>query len=357
MPHRPASLTAPSCRGRAASFAVAALALLAGGCDPGPRWTLQAGPLDPIVLSVGGVDREHLWAVGGTCDLAGDCRATSRALILRNDGRSDGASWHEVESPRQAVLWWVHALGPDDVWIVGEQGVILHWDGAALDEVPSGLAPEVKLFGVWGVSHDDLWAVGGVPDQSSTVLRWDGTAWAPVPDAPRVGDGRLGGTWYKVWGSAPDDVYLCGQLGTLAHWDGARFERIDLSGAGVGPRDGLFTVHGRARDEVYVVGGLPAQGKAIRFDGVSWAPVAGIELSRTQLLTGVHEDPGGDLAITGLGGARFLRAGPGGSFRDDSLSAPLADFHAAWIDAPDNVYAVGGNFYALQRGLVARYGR
>lgn len=348
---------------RKAVFSVAVCALLAGaavagGCEHDPRWTTEIGPLDPIVLSVGGADREQLWAVGGTCDLTGDCRATSSALILRSNGRSDdGPSWHEVESPKQAVLWWVHAPAPNEAWIVGEQGTILHWDGHALVEVPSGLGAEVKLFGVWGASRDDLWAVGGVPDQSSVVLRWDGTTWSRMTDAPTVGDGQLGGTWYKVWGSAPDDVYLCGQLGTLVHWDGARFDRIDLSDAGVGPRDGLFTVHGRARDEVYVVGGLPAQGKVVHYDGARWAPIAGLDLSRTQLLTGVYEDPAGDLALVGLGGARFLRTGPDGAFRDDSLRAPLADFHAAWLAAPDEVYAVGGNFYALQRGLVARYGR
>ena len=46
-----------------------------------------------------------------------------------------------------------------------------------------------------------------------------------------------------------------------------------------------------------------------------------------------------------------------GSWRDDSAQSPDVDLHATWLDAPDDLYAVGGNFFVLKNGVIAHYGQ
>jgi photosystem II stability/assembly factor-like uncharacterized protein len=55
----------------------------------------------------------------------------------------------------------LHAISgsaADDVWIVGEGGTTLRYDGNALSAVPSGTGKTLR--GVWSVSADDAWVVG-----------------------------------------------------------------------------------------------------------------------------------------------------------------------------------------------------
>lgn len=328
-----------------------ALALAAlGGCKGNPRWSTQVSGLDRIVLSLWGQRPDDVWAVGGTCDGVAGCATTGRALVLH----FDGGKWTEVQTGAHAVLWWVFGFGPKDVWAAGSGGTILHYDGTMFTAVPSGAAPGDVLYGIWGPAPGDLWAVGGNPDQSSTVLRYANGAFAPAPGAPMIASGARSGAYFKVWGSAANDVYFVGQLGAMVHFDGAAYRRVDLAAAGVTDRDGLFTAAGRGRDDVYVVGGQPAKGLALHFDGATWAPVAGLNLSQTQQLFGVKEDAGGDVAIVGAAGAKFV--GAASAWRDDSMVPPGADFHAAWLFAADDVFAVGGNFFTLNGGTIAHYG-
>jgi|SRR5579883_3045058 len=322
------------------------------GCGSTPAtWSTPLTGLDRIVLSIWGPSSSELFVAGG-CDpkaipgVTEKTCPTERALAFR----FDGSAWTDLAPPAGALLWWVWGFAPNDVWFAGAHGTILHFDGSAFHATPSGVSAAVVLYGIWGAAPGDLWAVGGVPDGSSTVLRYANGAWAPDANAPAA----HGGAYYKVWGSGANDVWLVGQAATLVHWDGSAYHVVDVSGAGVLRGDNLFTVSGRSPSDVYAVGGS-GQGRAIHFDGSTWAPVPGLDLSLAPGLFGVREDAAGDVSITGQGGAKFV--GSGSSWRDDSLVPPSADLHATWLFAPDDVWAVGGNFNYLQQGVVAHYGR
>jgi hypothetical protein len=58
----------------------------------------------------------------------------------------------------------------DDVWIVGTQGAIVHWNGASFTPTPSGT--KNALFAVTGTGPTDVWAVGS----RETVLHRTGPA-------------------------------------------------------------------------------------------------------------------------------------------------------------------------------------
>lgn len=112
-----------------------------------------------------------------------------------------------------AHLRSVWARTGSDVWVVGDQGTALRFDGTSWRATSTGVGDD--LFGVWAASASDAWAVGGSGDPSLDVgvlLHFDGTGWTAV----KRGIKRID----AVWGSGPNDVWFGGTLGTILHWDG-----------------------------------------------------------------------------------------------------------------------------------------
>jgi photosystem II stability/assembly factor-like uncharacterized protein len=134
--------------------------------------------------------------------------------------------------------------------------------------MPSGTARD--LYAVWGFADGRAIALGDF----GTVLQFDGTAWqAAFNGQPTVfkdafgfrtdevffagGAGldgvvrHVGGREWKfpgepllsVWGFAPDDVFVCGELGVVHHFDGDAWTKLasgtfaDLSGVCGAPGD------------------------------------------------------------------------------------------------------------------------
>jgi hypothetical protein len=245
----------------------------------------------------------------------------------------DGTRWTQVALGVQVpLLNWVHANSATDVTVVGNRGTVLHYDGARWS-VQSTPTTE-HLWGVWGASANDLWAVGGTGsyDGVATILHYDGTAWTNVA-LPMIQRANVH-AFYKVWGSAANDVYVVGQRGIVLHWDGTTWSELF-----VGASDDLISVWGTSTNNVVAVGGR-GNGIISVWNGSQW---------RTQSLA----------PLPGLNGV-WLRsptvahaAGANGvlvriDLRDRSVSqfyGPVSmDFHSVFGDASGRLTAVGGNF-------------
>jgi VCBS repeat-containing protein len=87
----------------------------------------------------------------------------------------------------------------------GGSGVIVHYDGTVWTPmtVPGGTR---GLFGVWGSSGNDVFAVG-----YRAILHYDVAEWAPM-SVPFGAREILG-----VWGSSADHVFAVGSFGTILH--------------------------------------------------------------------------------------------------------------------------------------------
>lgn len=171
-------------------------------------------------------DGQAAFAVGGV--ITRQSEAGSGVMYRR-----DGSTWSEVALPEGTpLLNWVFGFGPDDVWVVGEFGTILRWNGSEWTEFPS--LTEQTLWGIWGSGPDDLWAVGGggqtVSSFEPTILRFDGTSWRQqaVPALDPVSAFQL----FKVWGRSADDVYVVGMQGVVLHWDGTELRQIPVPSEG-----------------------------------------------------------------------------------------------------------------------------
>ncbi len=87
----------------------------------------------------------------------------------------DGQSWERVFVPalETRTLRSVWASGPSDIWAVGDDGTIIHFDGDAWRPSTSGVSD--RLFGIYGSGPGDIYAVGG--SGRGVILRWNGSSW------------------------------------------------------------------------------------------------------------------------------------------------------------------------------------
>jgi hypothetical protein len=132
---------------------------------------------------------------------------------------------------------------------------------------PMDAGVQVDLDGVWGSAEDDVWVTG----QNGVILHFDGTQWSLVEHG-------LANTLDRVSGSNEKDVYAVGWAtagdgptieSRVYHYDGDSWARVDSGMAGQ-PR-GLWVV---GSELLYVVGTDVNRGRIWSFDGTSWQAIA-----------------------------------------------------------------------------------
>lgn len=302
----------------------------------------DATELDRSVLAIGG-DGRDMYFVGGGLGVAG---AGSLSLHF------DGERLRELPLSRSETLWWVWASpSGDDVWMVGDRGLVVRWDGERFTRIDSGT--RATLFGVNGTSSDDVWIVGGTPGagtsaENDVFLHWNGQTLSlePVP-TPR------GAAMFKIWAASEFDVWAVGERGVVWRWGPRGWEDFTDRVGASGP---LITVHGCSADEVYAVGGR----ELFAFDGNEWRRVEEVPVATA--LNGVY--CGRDtVMVVGSGGmkARFDKVT--NAWIDDQLAEPWqTDFHGAYVGSDGALWAVGGNFLdppttvERREGVIGRYG-
>lgn len=170
--------------------------------------------------------------------------------------RWDGAAWSKEPAATDQDLWGVWGARADDLWAVGGtttpggHPVILHFDGHAFSEVPVPTLQKGNVrafFKVWGTAADHALVVG----QNGVVLRWDGAVWTEE----LVG---ASADLIALWGTDKDHVAIVGGRGNaiVTTWDGARWRTENLA-----PLSGLNGVWMRDRDVIHVVGTLGTVGE------------------------------------------------------------------------------------------------
>ncbi len=189
-----------------------------------------------------------MWFVG----FAGSNRAPPIAAHF------DGFSLHPYRLPGIGWLTAVWGSASNDVWAVGINGLIEHWDGTQWVSVPSGTGH--NLVAVSGTASDDVWAAG-----AKVMLHWDGSSWSNSPSfVPDLGDNLSGG----LAAISRDDAVVATYYG-CQRWDGASWQR---TACGVQGGRGIFAT---GSNDVWVVGFIQPEpddfiGYRAHWDGASW---------------------------------------------------------------------------------------
>ena len=148
----------------------------------GGVWVDESPGLPGATLyGVWGDSPDSLWAVGGpSLSAEADMGPAIEGDVLL---RYDGTSWEPIEldlggERSGQSLFKVWGSAADNVYVVGSDGLILHYDGGGwAQEMVEGLA-SISLFTVAGRSADDVWAVGGGP--RGVLLHREAGAWSEV---------------------------------------------------------------------------------------------------------------------------------------------------------------------------------
>ena len=160
----------------------------------------------------------------------------------------DGTSWARTSGDIPNVIFrdvWGDAV--DDVFVVGNSGTILHYDGTGWTVMKT--EEQADLYGIWGSSATDVFAVGEEANffgstryRAATIMHFDGQTWTRMESEgiPRM---------HAVWGNSANDIFAVGST-TVAHFDGSvwGFERF----SGLPRMKGL---HGLAGQDMFAVGG------------------------------------------------------------------------------------------------------
>lgn len=165
---------------------------------------------------------------------------------------------------------------PNDVWFVGERGLVMHWDGVkyTVERDVERTARDATIFrwldlrSVWAAPDGVVWAVG----TEGAVWRRDANArWSKLV-SPSSSPNLTG-----VWGVG-DEIWIVGikgsedygdAIGVLWRWRDGAFEEF------YGARDrptigGLRAIDGSAPDDIWVAG----RGAGLwHFNGTTWSPI------------------------------------------------------------------------------------
>jgi hypothetical protein len=257
---------------------------------------------------------EDVWAVG------------EGGLVLTRGARG----WSDVGSAftraNLEAIGGVPARGvdsPAETWVVAESSVFRR-DAAGWSRVLTTQYPQEAIA---VSSARDVWVVG-----IGDTAHWDGRAWTRVANPTQE---RLRG----VWSAGPGDTWAVGGAGTALHWDGRRWMAVPT-----GTRADLHGVWGASPRDVWAVGD---NGTVLRWSGRRWAPVrAGV----TWELEAVWGSGPNDVWIVGstmaIGEAGGVVRWDGSTFHGE-VRGPNG-FRAVHGATGDDVWLVGGG------GMVAR---
>ncbi|MCP4574398.1 MAG: hypothetical protein GY838_18760 [bacterium] len=189
----------------------------------------------------------------------------------------DGQNWKQTWEPWQGGIGFGLELwgsGPDDIWAVGSDGAMVHFDGRSWERVEGVTGRNLRA--IWGGGPDDVY-VGG----DETLLRYDGEQWSTVPGFKRLNVSHL-------WGSDSSNVWAATDQG-LYRYDGETWERTKL-------REWTTGVWGTSATDVLTL----TQDQVLQFDGSEWRSARRID---SQVISELWGLPGEDLLAFGRDGS------------------------------------------------------
>lgn len=225
------------------------------GCPspPGPP-----GPCSDVCSPEGSIECDGNRAVQ-TCQRAANgclapvysqCASTAQ-LCIGTACTTVPVVWEAMTVPSATGgLYGIWGYSGNDVFAVGD--VIIHYDGIAWGTQASGMNANQSLSDVWGSSSADVFAVG----TGGTILHYDGVEWTPQAS----GTSKYLGA---VWGSSSSDVFAAGD-GLILHYDGVAWSTMFAA-----PETAFVALWGDSPGSIFALGRGPYL-RAYRYDGAAW---------------------------------------------------------------------------------------
>ena len=264
----------------------------------------------------------------------------------------DGNSWSEMDSGSDGYLNAIWGSSNTDVYVVGSENIgaiVLHYDGNHWSKTVLGYLAR-NLRGIWGSSSSDIFAVGSVVDSGdnevhAVLLHYDGNLWS------RIFMGEAHNSSYAVWGFSNSDVFFSGGGNDrVYHYDGQTITKMPSSPVGIiglwgSSHSSLYALS--YSDEVYHYNGsiwaMLGKWNEANDDGNIW----GNSDADVYVVRYPEYDYGDDYDLLRFNGSDFERTPcPSNGWFDD-----------VWSSSSSDVYAVGGigDYINGYKGLIVHY--
>ena len=217
---------------------------------------------------------------------------------------------------------WI--AGVADVYVAGDSGTLLHYNGRRWDRV-TDFPSTANLISISGTDSTDIYVL----TSTNTVFHFDGTAWSEItpPGAPSL---------KGLWAPARGQLYAVGPSDTV-------LLRVDTTWQSMNVGTGYHynAVHGSSATSVVVVGNVSA---IARLDGTTWSvttPYSSPKLYGVWVNSSTSAFAVGQLS-TNPTNATILE------FDGTTWSLPvpatdIVNMFGVWGSGPNDVFACGTN--------------
>jgi hypothetical protein len=139
-----------------------------------------------------------------------------------NSAHWNGREWqlNRIEYAYKSIeeLTTVCAISSDDIW--AGSSILYHYNGNIWKGITDGWKIKSSVYKIWGSSPNDVFFVGG----QGGIVHWNGKNFITMESGTLL-------PLYDVYGSSPTDIYACGfrspsTEGILMHSDGKNWETV-----------------------------------------------------------------------------------------------------------------------------------
>lgn len=227
-------------------------------------------------------------------------------------------------SANPATLRDIYGFSPNDVWAVGDEGTITHYDGVKWQDLKKVTLNHLKRL--WGISVSEIWAVGDA-----------GTIVQIVNGQPRVVSSGTTENLSSVWGVNATQVYAVGANATVLEWNGSTWSKNTATNA----KGTLSAVWASGDRGVWIGGNNAGSLSLTRYDGTSWAPVSIPMPSQGPNVVNIRGSSSNNVLVSVNGGlSKCILRFDGSSWSNINPAEPQVANGIATFGA-DSIYSVG----------------
>jgi hypothetical protein len=265
------------------------------------------------------------------------------------------AEWVSMPSGVTNNLKSVWGSASNDVFAVGSNGVILHYDGATWTKM--GTATTANLEAISGSAANNIVAAG----ITGTFLRYKGTSWLSTGSSSNQ---NLTGVWSSpssesfvvgengtiqqcddrdcspmvsstilplnaIWGASSTDIVAVGANGIILHYDGINWTKMQSSS-----KEHLYAVWGVASNDVFAAG---ANGTILHYNGANWSKMPVGTIKDFWAINGTYNDY---MFAVGDEGNLFRYDGSTWTETESGTAYPL---QGVWVSPSNDVFVVGAS--------------
>ncbi len=239
----------------------------------------------------------------------------------------DGKNWNNAGADWDEEINAITGNSPGDIFAAGGDedngGVIRHYNGENWEVVWSLKTDSQlsRLNGVCGFSPSDIYTVGS----NGVILHYDGKEWIPV-------DNSVDADFNDIWARDENDIYAVGSGGVILHYNGEKWSLMDS-----GTKEdinGIFGIKSDGKSGISICA-VGDHGTVLIFDGSAWSKKSSFYTNNLEDVWGWGQE---NFIIVGREGIILYYDGQDISKMDSATDMPLMGI---WGNSSDDIYATG----------------